>query len=67
MLLSSVTRDHPNNDVVLLCKGYVLVREVMIWLGECLSDDVLVVTAKHEMKETFSCLVKIPGKRKTLI
>jgi hypothetical protein len=67
MLLGGVTRYHPNNDVVTLCKGDILEGEVMAGLDERPGDDLPGVTAEHKTKETLSRLVEVPGKHQPLI
>jgi len=67
MLLGGVARDHPNDDVVTLCEGYVLVGEVMVGLGEGRGNYVPGTATKHETEEPLSRFVEVAGKCQTFI
>ena len=51
MLFGGVGREHPNDDVVTLCEGYVLVGEVVVGLGERRGDYVPGAATEHKTKE----------------
>ena len=38
MLLRSVPRGHPHDDVVTFCESHILVGEVVVGLSECRGD-----------------------------
>ncbi len=67
MLLGGVGREHPNDDVVTLCEGYVLVGEVVVGLGERRGDYVRGAATEHKTHEPLGCFVKVAGKCQTFI
>ena len=66
MLLGGIARGHPNNGIFVLCKGYVLVGQVMAGLEKCRRDDVPGVTAEHKAKESLGRLIEIASKGQAL-
>ena len=67
MLLGRVAREHPNDDVVTLCKGDILVGEVVVGLGKRRGDHVRGATTKHETKEPLGCFVNVARKCQTFV
>jgi hypothetical protein len=67
MLFGSVARDHPHNSVVTPCEGHVLVGEVVGGLNKRCGDYVLGPTTEHEPKEALGRLIKVSGKRQTIM
>ncbi len=67
MLLGGVGQEHSNDDVVTLCKGYVLVGEVVVGLGKCRRDYVLRAAAEPKTKEALRYFVDAAGKRQTFV
>lgn len=61
MLLGGTARDHSHDDVGTLCKGYVLVGEVVVGL-DVRSDYVPGGATENETEETLSRFVEVAGK-----
>ncbi len=67
MLLGGEGREHPNDDVVTLCEGYVLVGGVVVGLDERRGDYVPGAATEHKTKEPLGCFVNVAGTCQTFI
>ena len=66
MLLRGEARDHPDDGVVSLREGNVLVGEIVIGLGESRGDNVSDVASEHDPKEPLSRFVEVAGECQTI-
>ena len=67
MLLPGVRQDHSHDEIVTFCESHILVREVVVGLGERCSDYGFGAATEHKTKKPLGCLVSVAGKCQTFI
>ena len=67
MFFGSVAGDHPHDNIVLFCEGYILVREVVVGMGKRCGNYLLGPTSEHEAEESLGGFIKVSGEGQTII
>jgi hypothetical protein len=67
VLLSSIARNHPDNDPAALGERGIPVGKVVIRLDECMGNDVRCVAAQPKAEETLSRTVEVAGVKPSIV